>query len=92
MEIGETVSQDEIDLRTGRYNRTAAERAHLQMDMDAVVAGLPPELRQVADMLRSHSVAEVARKLGIPRRTFREKYLAQLRKVFAAHRMDDYLR
>jgi hypothetical protein len=25
----ETVSQDEIDLRTGRYNRPAAERAHL---------------------------------------------------------------
>ena len=92
VEIIETVSQDEIDLRTGRYNRPAAERAHLQIDLNAVVAGLSPELRQVADMLRTQSVAEVARELGIPRRTFREKHLAQLREVFAANRMDDYLR
>ena len=41
---------------------------------------------------RTQSVAEVARDLGIPRRTFREKHLAQLREVFAANRMDDYLR
>jgi RNA polymerase sigma-70 factor (ECF subfamily) len=92
LEIIETVSQDEIDLRTGRCNRSVAERAHLQMDLNAVVAGLPPELRQVADMLRTQSVAEVARDLGIPRRTFREKHLAQLREVFAASRLDDYLR
>ena len=92
VEIIETVSQDEIDLRTGRYNRPAADRAHLQIDLNAVVAGLSPELRQVADMLRTASVAEVARELGIPRRTFREKHLAQLREVFAANRMDDYLR
>jgi len=92
VEIIETVSQDEIDLRTGRYNRPEAERAHLQIDLNAVVAGLSPELRQVADMLRTQSVAEVARELGIPRRTFREKHLAQLREVFAANRMDDYLR
>lgn len=92
VEIIETVSQDEIDLRTGRYNRPEADRAHLQIDLNAVVAGLSPEFRQVADMLRTQSVAEVARDLGIPRRTFREKHLAQLRKVFAAHRMDDYLR
>ena len=92
VEIIETVSQDEIDLRTGRYNRPAAERAHLQIDLNAVVAGLSPDLRQVADMLRTQSVAEVARDLGIPRRTFREKHLAQLREVFAANRMDDYLR
>lgn len=90
--ISETVSQDEIDLRTGRYNRPETERAHLQSDLNAVVAGLPPELRKVADMLRAQSIAEVARELGIPRRTFREKHLAQLREVFAANRMDDYLR
>ena len=35
---------------------------------------------------------QVARELGIPRRTFREKYLTQLREVFAAKDMDDYLR
>ena len=62
------------------------------MDMNAVLIGLSPELRQVADMLRTQSVAEVARDLGIPRRTFRDRHLAQLREAFAANRMDDYLR
>jgi len=92
VDVIEVVPQDEIDMRTGRYERPAIEREHLRMDLEAVVAGLSPELRQVADMLRTQSVAEVARELGIPRRTFREKHLAQLRKVFAAARMDDYLR
>ena len=92
MELHETIGQDEVDLRTGRYNRPAADRAHLLMDMNAVLIGLSPELRQVADMLRTQSVAEVARELGIPRRTFRDRHLAQLREAFAANRMDDYLR
>lgn len=92
MERHETISQDEIDLRTGRYNMPATERDHLRMDITAVVAGLSPELRQVANLLMTTSVAEVAREMGIPRRTFREKHLAQLREVFAANRMDDYLR
>ena len=52
----------------------------------------PWTLAQVADMLRTQSVAEVARDLGIPRRTFRDRHLAQLREAFAANRMDDYLR
>ncbi len=86
------ISQDEVDLRTGRYDRPEAARAHLQMDLEEVLAGLPPELRQVAGMLRTQSVAEVARELGIPRGTFRDRYLAQIREVFAAKRLDDYLR
>jgi len=92
MQLHETVSQDEVDLRTDRYTRPAAERDHLNFDLKAVIVSLPPELQEVAEMLRSHSVAEVVRALGIPRRTFREKHLAQLREVFAASRMDDYLR
>ena len=91
VDVFEVVPQDEIDLRTGRYNRPAADRAHLLMDMNAVLIGLSPELRQVADMLRTLSVAEVARELGIPRRTFRMNHLSKLRRAFAACHMDDYL-
>lgn len=87
----EFFSQDKVDLRTGRYDRSATERANLQMDMEAVLASLTPELRQVADMLRTQSVAEVARELGIPRGTFRDIYLARLREVFAANRLNEYL-
>ena len=75
------ISQDDVDLRMGRYDRPAAERSHLQLDLDAVLDGLTPELRRVAEMLMTQSVAEVARALGIPRGTFRDRYLAQLREA-----------
>ena len=87
-----TISQDDQDVRTGKYARPAEERAHLQLDMESVLDGLTPELRQVAEMLQTKSVSQVARELGIPRRTFREKHLTQLREVFTAKDMDDYLR
>jgi len=85
------ISQDEVDLRMGLYDCPAAERSHLQLDLDAVLDGLTPELRRVAEMLMTQSVAEVACELGIARSTFRDRYLAQLREVFAANRLNDYL-
>jgi len=78
----EFISQDKADLQTGRYDRPEAERVHLQMDVEAVLAGLTPELRRVAVMLMTHSVAEVACELGIARSTFRDRYLARLREAF----------
>lgn len=87
-----TISQDDQDIRTGKYARPAEERAHLQLDMDSVLDDLTPQLRQIAEMLQAKSVSQVARELGIPRGTFRVKHLRQLREVFAAKGMDDYLR
>lgn len=77
----EFVSQDEVDLRTGRYDRTENERTQRKMDVDAVLEGLPPALRRVAEMLMTQSVAEVARELGVPRGTFRDRYLEKLREA-----------
>jgi len=91
IERHEFISQDEVDLRTGRYDRTGTERALRTMDVAAVLAGLPHELRRVAEMLMTQSVAEVACELGIARSTFRDRYLVQLREVFAANRLNDYL-
>jgi len=87
-----TISQDELDIRTGKYRQTAEERAFLQMDINATLANLPAYLRQAAEMLQTESVAQVARELGISRRTFREKHLAQLQEAFATRGMDIYLR
>jgi hypothetical protein len=43
-------------------------------------------------LLQTKSVAQVAREQGIPRRTFRDKHLTQLREVFAAKGMKVYRR
>jgi RNA polymerase sigma-70 factor (ECF subfamily) len=85
-----TISQDEHDLRIGKHNRPAAERADLQLDVAAVLADLPPELREVAEMLTTMPVAEVARTLGIPRSTLYETHLARLRVTFEAKGLGGY--
>ena len=86
-----TISQDEHDLRTGKYTRPAEERADLRRDIEAVLAELPPELREAAAMLAVMPIAEVARKLGVPRATFYDNQLAQIRAVFEAKGLDGYL-
>lgn len=87
-----TVLQDDQDIRTGKYARPAEERAQLQIDLNQVLAELPPDLRQVAEMLQTQCVSEVARNLGIPRRTFRDNHLAKLQAIFRAKGLGDYLR
>lgn len=85
IERHETLGQDEED-------RGAVDRAHLAFDVDTVVRGLPSKLRQVATLLKTQSVSAVARRLGIPRRTLRSRYLRELRQIFLAHGLEDYLR
>jgi RNA polymerase sigma factor (sigma-70 family) len=46
----------------------------LRMDVAAVVAGLPPKLRELADRLCHEPLAAAARSLGIPRRTARDRF------------------
>ena len=86
-----TISQDDHDIRTGKYRRPAEEREHLRLDLETVLADLSPELRQAAVMLQTMPVSQVARELGIPRRTFREKHLVQLHEAFAAKGLNHYL-
>jgi RNA polymerase sigma-70 factor (ECF subfamily) len=45
------------------------EQVDLRLDCDAVLAGLPSELRQIAELLKEISVAAAARELGIPKTT-----------------------
>ncbi|MBI1373325.1 MAG: sigma-70 family RNA polymerase sigma factor [Phycisphaera sp.] len=85
------MDQDDSDIRSGKYRRPAEERNHLRIDMVAVLDELPPELRRAVELLQSMSVTQTAREMGIPRRTFREKHLAQLRELFKAKGLDQYL-
>lgn len=87
-----TISQDEQDIRTGKYRRSAEEREHLRLDIETVLADLPPDLRRAAELLQTLPVAQVAREMGVPHATFYDKYLMRLRDAFAAKGMGDYLR
>ena len=84
VELGATIGQDEHDLRCGKYNRPSAERTDLQLDVGEAVAGLPDDLRPIAEALMVLPVSDAARKLGIPRWKLYEVYLPKLREAFQA--------
>lgn len=84
------MDQDDPDIRIGKYRRPAEERTHFRIDLAGVLADLPPELRRAAELLQYMSVTKAAREMGIPRRTFRDKHLAQLRELFKAKGLDHY--
>lgn len=76
------ISQDDLDHRAGRP--TDEQRAHLHLDIQMVLSELPPPLRRAAKLLQILSVAQVARKMGIPHSTFYDTYLTRLREAFTA--------
>lgn len=86
-----TISQDDQDLRRGKYRRSGEDRIQLQLDIEAVLADLPPQFRRAAELLQTMTLTEAARAMGVPRRTFREKHLPRLREIFRAKGMDLYL-
>ena len=90
IKLGETVSGDAYDAGMGRSVRSSCERSELRIDVDNVISRLPAELAAVAVLLKSESVVEVARRLGVSRATTYRR-LAQIRDVFAAAGLDAYL-
>jgi RNA polymerase sigma-70 factor (ECF subfamily) len=82
------MDNDDADIRIGRHRQTAEERHHLQMDVEEVLEKLPAELRRAAELLQTMSVTQAARAMGVPRRTFREKHLVQLREALADYSQD----
>ena len=86
-----TIDQDDQDIRTGRHSRSAEERTELRLDIEAVLASLPPELRKAADLLQTQTITQVARALGVPRTTFNHKHMPLLRAAFTAKGLNLYV-
>ena len=78
----ETITQDEHDLRSGKYRRPAAERLDLRLDISLILSKLPPKLQELAELLKTMSITEAARELGISRTTLYSSGLAKLRRAF----------
>ena len=59
------------------------EQIELRLDIEAILAGMPPDLRRIAELLQQMNISDAARTLGIPRSTLRDRLVA-VRKHFAA--------
>lgn len=88
---GQALSQEDIDLRTGRIARPELEHLDLQLDLSIPLSALLPDLKKLAELLKEKPIAVVARELGISRSTLYEKGIAPLREFFKDKGLDEYL-
>ena len=91
VERAQTFSQDNHDRRMGRHSRPEDERINLRLDISFVASGLPPELKRLAELLQTHSIAEAARALGVPRSTLYDTGIARLRELFEDKDLHEYV-
>jgi RNA polymerase sigma-70 factor (ECF subfamily) len=89
-ELAETIGDREYNARRCRDPRSAEDLAQLASDLADVVAALPAELCDLAERLKSHSIAEIARDLGVPRTTLNDT-VRRLRQRFEQAGLRAYL-
>jgi len=76
--------------RRGRRPRTEGEARDLRVELARALNALPPPLRSLCGHLAKRSVSELARQLGIPRRTLRDR-IKTVREFFRDRQLDQYL-
>jgi RNA polymerase sigma-70 factor (ECF subfamily) len=86
----QTIAADEADRRLGRQARSDQETAELVLDVEAVLKRLPDNLRRLCELLKTGSIADAARAMGVPRTTLND-HVKKLREVFEAAGLRDYL-
>ena len=85
-----SITSDAHQRRTGRWQRSDAERAELALDVNAAITRLPADLREIAELLKRKSISEIAREDHISRTTIYRK-LKLLRRYFALMKLHEYL-
>jgi RNA polymerase sigma-70 factor (ECF subfamily) len=88
--LADTISNADYDHRRGRDPRSHDELAQLRSAVAEVLLNLPPKLRDLAEQLKTKSLSEIAREMGVPRTTLNER-VRRLRLVFERAGLRDYL-
>ena len=73
VELGSTISTQEYETRWCRESRSPEALSELRQDITTMLELLPPDLRRLAEQLKEKSLSQVAREMGIPRTTLRER-------------------
>jgi RNA polymerase sigma factor (sigma-70 family) len=90
IELADTLPAETLQAHRGHYPRGDEERAQLAHDVNKVVEQLPEDLRVVAELLKSHTIADAARILRIPRSTLTSR-ISRIRERFEVAGFRDYL-
>ena len=78
---GETIGREELDRRLGRRRRSGQEEWEFAQDVAATLARLPEHLRRLCELLKTGSISEAAREMGVPRTTLND-HVKKLREIF----------
>jgi RNA polymerase sigma-70 factor, ECF subfamily len=89
-ELSATIGQPAYDARRCRESRSDGDLSELSSDIAELLAHLPGELQLLAEQLKHKSISQIAREMGIPRTTLRER-LVELRERFEAAEMRMHL-
>lgn len=89
-ELSATIGQPAYDARRCRESRSEGELSELSSDIAELLAQLPVELQLLAEQLKHKSISQIAREMGIPRTTLRER-VVELRERFEAADMRMHL-
>jgi RNA polymerase sigma-70 factor, ECF subfamily len=81
VELGEAVSADDHEARTGRSALSSCERVELRIDIASVISRMPPQLATLASLLKAVSVVEAGRRLRLSRSTVYRR-VAEIREAF----------
>jgi RNA polymerase sigma-70 factor (ECF subfamily) len=90
LELGQTLAEQAHHGRLRRQTRTQREVIELRHDVATVLRRLPPDLRELAELLSMKSLAEIARDCGIPRTTLQGR-VHKLRRIFERANLHEYL-
>ena len=91
VERGDLVDQDTYLESIGQPTMPLADQVTLRVDLERVLATLPPELRDLWERrAEGQSITDISRETGIPRGTLYER-MKQLRKLVEDAGLRDYL-
>ena len=89
-ELAQTLLPRHQDFLVGSSLHEDQEAFALEHDVATVLAQLPTELRKLAELLKTQSVSQIARRLRLPRSTVVDQ-VARLAEHFKKHEMQNYL-
>ena len=90
VELGETIGTAEYDARRGCTTPCPNRQAEVKHDVNAVIAGLTPELRKLAELLKTRSVRQAAQEMNVSR-YYLTTLVSELREVFEKNNFQFYL-
>lgn len=89
VELSDRVTIDHLQAVTREFERSDHERTELEIDLQHVLSELSPEERRICEALKHGNIAQVARRLQIPRTTI-SSLMGRLRRHCREQRLQDF--